>query len=298
MARAKVYLHWSATPYTWVQPGHYHTIVTGDGKVHRLHDYNVDLHAHTWKRNTNSVGLACACMGGRDPWSTPPTDAQIQAMCKEVARIAKGWGWTAKDITVKNILTHAEAASNRDGRHPHENYGPKAWGGTGERWDFMVLQKNGPDDGGDQLRSHIRSYLTSATGKTLSPGDGPLDNAKKTSLQARGSALDVLIDTNGVTWAKAGDLLERYDIPFDWNPQSRRILLGSADISPRYVEDQVDQNTGLPTFEMSLQNTQSPVILVGLIHNNQAWCRVLEFADELGITASFGPFVLHERLGG
>ncbi len=34
---ATIYLHWSATPYTWVRRGIYHTIVAGDGHLHRLH---------------------------------------------------------------------------------------------------------------------------------------------------------------------------------------------------------------------------------------------------------------------
>lgn len=146
MARPKIYLHWSATGYQWVQPGHYHTIVTGDGVVHRLHDYNIDLNAHTYKRNTNSIGLACACMGGADPWSTPPTSEQVEGICREVATIIKGWGWLESDISIKNILTHAEAASNKDGWIAHENYGPTAWGGDGTRWDLMCLERNGSDD--------------------------------------------------------------------------------------------------------------------------------------------------------
>jgi hypothetical protein len=34
---AKIYLHWTATAYDWIRPGHYHSIITGDGLVHRLH---------------------------------------------------------------------------------------------------------------------------------------------------------------------------------------------------------------------------------------------------------------------
>ena len=71
---ATIYLHWTATGYDWIRPGHYHSIITGDGRVHRLHSYGVDLPAHTWGRNSNSVALACACMGGQpDPWSQPPS---------------------------------------------------------------------------------------------------------------------------------------------------------------------------------------------------------------------------------
>ena len=65
-----IYLHWTATPYDWIRPGHYHSIISGDGRVHMLHDYNVDLPAHTYGRNRNSVALSCACMGGvPDPWT-------------------------------------------------------------------------------------------------------------------------------------------------------------------------------------------------------------------------------------
>ena len=41
-------------------------------------------------------------------------------------------------------MTHAEAASNRDGRWMHENYGPVIWGGTGERWDLLQLEQKVP----------------------------------------------------------------------------------------------------------------------------------------------------------
>ena len=54
---ARIYLHWTATSYDWIRPGHYHSIITGDGLVHRLHSYSVDLPAHTWQRNSNSVAL-------------------------------------------------------------------------------------------------------------------------------------------------------------------------------------------------------------------------------------------------
>ena len=42
-----LYLHWTAALYDWICPGLYHSIISGDGHVHRLHDYNVDLPAHT-----------------------------------------------------------------------------------------------------------------------------------------------------------------------------------------------------------------------------------------------------------
>ena len=49
---------------------------------------------------------------------------------------------------------------------------------------------------------------------------------------------------------------------------------------------------------MTLQNGNAPVILRGILRDNRAWCRVLEFAEEFGISVSFKPFTLHERRGG
>jgi hypothetical protein len=131
---ATIYLHWSATPYTWLRSGLYHAVVAVDRRLHRLHSYTIDLNTHTWRRNSNAGAISCACMGGSpDPWTIPPTAAQIEAMCQEVAAVARSWNWGANAITIERVMTHAEAASNREGRVMHDNYGPAAWGGTGER---------------------------------------------------------------------------------------------------------------------------------------------------------------------
>ena len=84
---AVIYLHWTATGYDWIRPGHYHSIIGGDGRVHRLHAYSVDLPAHTYGRNRNCVALSCACMGGiPDPWTQPPTSAQPPASAPKPQR--------------------------------------------------------------------------------------------------------------------------------------------------------------------------------------------------------------------
>lgn len=303
---ATIYLHWSATPYTWVRSGVYHTIVAGDGHLHRLHSYTMDLNAHTWRRNSNAVAISCACMGGNpDPWTIPPTEAQLEAMCQEVAAVARSWNWRADEITIQRVMTHAEAAANRDGRLMHDNYGPVAWGGSGERWDFMQLRKDGPADGGEQLRRRIRALLDPAP-PAPAPATAPVTDAgppsllfrRKASMTARGTSLAVDIDANGTSWALAADLLDLYDIPFEWNPGQRRILIGSTDIAPTYREDGVQTSIGYPLFEMGLQGGNAPVILRGILRENRAWCRVLEFAQALGITAFFAPFALGERRGG
>ncbi len=155
-----IYLHWTAGGYDGVS-GNYHTTITGDGKINRTTPYdkfNVD---HTYSRNSNAVGLSVAAMGGKpDPWSVPVKSIQYQKMAEEAARIAKAWGWTSSDINIKNVMTHAEAGSNKDGGRRHDNYGPRAWGGTGERWDLYHLYKNDtPGSGGNKIRGMIKGMM-------------------------------------------------------------------------------------------------------------------------------------------
>jgi hypothetical protein len=145
----KIYLHWSATPYNFTNPGAYHTVVQGNGKIVRLTGYDQQT-AHTYRRNSDSVGIACACMGGIEWKDFPPTTIQVENMCREAAALAVSLGWKPKDINdlpnVNRILTHAEAAANRDFPEtlarfgtgvkdgdaiskglPHNNYGPSGW---------------------------------------------------------------------------------------------------------------------------------------------------------------------------
>jgi hypothetical protein len=51
-------------------------------------------------------------------------------------------------------------------------------------------------------------------------------------------------------------------------------------VVPLYLDDAVQASVGWP------------------LPNGRAWCRVLEFAEEFQITASFQPFALGERRGG
>ena len=297
---AVIYLHWTATGYDWIRPGHYHSIIGGDGRVHRLHAYSVDLPAHTYGRNRNSVALSCACMGGiPDPWTLPPTPAQLTSLCTEAAAIARSWGWQEGDISLQSVMTHAEAASNRDGRVMHDNYGPMIWGGSGERWDLLQLEKNGPSDGGEQLRQRIRALLRGDPSPTPA---APLVFKGETVIQARGADLAVQIDALGRSWALAADLLNRYEIPYVWDASLRRILIGALDVAPTYRDDAVQASVGWPLVELTLQTGNAPVILTGILRpgpsGDRAWCRVVEFAEEFGISVSYEPLVLAERRGG
>lgn len=294
---ATIYLHWTATGYDWIRPGHYHSIIGGDGRVHRLHSYSVDLSAHTWQRNSNAVALTCSCMGGiPDPWTQPPTPHQLESLCAETAAVAKSWGWSPVDINITTVMTHAEAASNRDGRSMHDNYGPVIWGGTGERWDLLQLQRHGPSDGGEP----------SAGFNTTVDRPEPLLFRGYTTVKARGDDLSVQIDENGVSWALAADLLARYDIPYVWDASLQRLLVGALDVAPTYRVDAIQADVGWELFEMSLQTSNAPVILTGIMRPTndrpaqtaRAWCRLVEFAEEFGVSIAYNPVVLGERRGG
>ena len=302
---AVIYLHWTATGYDWIRPGHYHSIIGGDGRVHRLHAYSVDLPAHTSGRNHNSVALSCVCMGGiPDPWTQPSTPAQLNSLCAEAAAIARSWDWQDADISLQSVMTHAEAASNRDGGVMHDNYGPMIWGGTGERWDLLQLEKNGPSDGGEQLRQRIRALLRgdpSPTPSSPTPA-APLVFKGETVIQARGADLSVQIDALGCSWTIAADLLSRYEISYAWDASLRRILIGALDVAPTYRDDAVQASVGWPLVELTLQTGNAPVILTGILRpgpsGDRVWRRVVEFAEEFGISVSYDPLVVGERRGG
>ena len=99
-------------------------------------------------------------------------------MSEEAARIGKAWGWSPSDVTIKNVMTHGEAGSGRDGwlpavsKKPY-NYGPSIWGGDGSRWD---LDKLTPDqnigDGGPIMRDKIKGYMAKFHEGGEVPGTG------------------------------------------------------------------------------------------------------------------------------
>ena len=175
-----LYLHWTAGGYNSVV-GPYHTVFTGDGKKHRLVDYD-KTSGHTYNRNSNSIGLSLAAMGGgsnETNMAQAPTEAQLDAMATEAATIGKGMGWTAGDINIRNVMTHGEAGSNLDGRNAHENYGPSAWGGTGERWDLDKLRKGQKiGDGGPEMRSRIAAKLGTVSAPVKAQTGGQIELGK------------------------------------------------------------------------------------------------------------------------
>ena len=73
-------------------------------------------------------------------------------------------------------------------------------------------------------------------------------------------------------------------------------------MAPTYRDDAVQASEGWPLVELTLQIGNAPVILTGIIRSgasgDRAWCRVLEFAEEFGISLSYEPLVFVERRGG
>tara|TARA_Y100000022_G_scaffold49377_1_gene41806 strand:- start:2104 stop:4968 length:2865 start_codon:yes stop_codon:yes gene_type:complete len=168
----QIYLHWTATPYNW-KKGPYHTTIQGDGSAYRYRGY--DEHSnHTYYRNSNNVGISMAAMSGYNWDKFGPKNIQIENMAKEASNVALDWGWEPKHINIKRVMNHAEAASNKDGRAPHDNYGPTWWGGTGERSDLHKLSKNEADgSGGDKLRAMIKKYLARGEKYNIPSAGGP-----------------------------------------------------------------------------------------------------------------------------
>ena len=160
----KIYLHWTAGHYGQYYLNDYHVAIDYDGKIYVDSPLDEVL-AHTWKRNSGSVGITLACCVGAtsaDLGDEPPTAEQIEAMAQAIVAVADGLWLT---IDINHVMTHGEAADNEDGIEPHEEYGPKT---TVERWDLEYL---GTDEspcfepwatdgsrGGDVLRGKANFY--------------------------------------------------------------------------------------------------------------------------------------------
>lgn len=170
--KGKIFLHWNAATrndpegYT----DRYHAVFTGDGKRYKNpttpYSQFSTKEGHTAYRNTTGIGLAIAAMGGYDWSKNGPTNTQLNAMAKEAADIAKSWGYSKSMINVKNVMTHAEAGSGKDGLLPKgDNYGPTYWGGDGTKSDLHKLSKNDADgSGGDKIRNMIKSHMGGGVG--------------------------------------------------------------------------------------------------------------------------------------
>ncbi|HYZ15872.1 MAG TPA: N-acetylmuramoyl-L-alanine amidase [Candidatus Acidoferrum sp.] len=163
-------LHWTAGDYATVYPA-YHFVLAGADEVvvHHTHDLRENMRevykgpelpyaAHTRGRNSFSIGISIAGMRDATPFDFglyPLTEAQLDAMCRLSAGLARWYG-----IDVAAIRTHAEAAID-DGY-----FGA---GSDDLRWDIARLQPS-PDAltadeasaTGDWFRRRIADLLVPA----------------------------------------------------------------------------------------------------------------------------------------
>ena len=75
--------------------------------------------------------------------------------------------------------------------------------------------------------------------------------------------------------------------------------IGALDLARTFRDDVVQASVGWPLVELTLQTGNAPVILIGILRpgpsGDRAWCRVVEFAEEFGISVSYDPLVFGER---
>ena len=155
----KIYLHWTAGHYRQ-KFDDYHVNIDKDGRIFVSTDDLSEVLAHTWRRNSGSVGITLDCCAGAtsdDLGSEPPTLKQIESMAQCIQVVADALWLT---IDIKHVMTHGEAADNVDGLNTHEDYGPQS---TVERWDLQFL-------GTDESPEYTTDYDDPSTGGNVLRG--------------------------------------------------------------------------------------------------------------------------------
>ncbi|WP_251454807.1 peptidoglycan recognition protein family protein [Veillonella intestinalis] len=141
-----IYLHWTAGRYDQAF-GAYHINIDDVGNLWTDMDSLLDYKSHTWRRNSNSIGIALDCALGSSIDTNgnvrhqgfPPTDAQLDMMSKVVAKLCIELG---VPISSYRVMTHAEVADI-------DGYG--IYGDDPDmRWDLYGL--------GDSIRARAMEY--------------------------------------------------------------------------------------------------------------------------------------------
>jgi hypothetical protein len=323
----KIYLHWTAGSYTFVprdlSGNAYHAVVKGSGELVRVAGYDQRLN-HTYNRNADSVGIACACMGGGGFASLPPTRIQVENMCREVANLAVKLGWKASDIkdlpNVSRVMTHAEAGSNRDFDEtlarlatgvserrarqlglPHDNYGPgwhDGWPkGFVERIDFWQVQRGDTGGkGGDILRKMIRQFM----GEKQAPS--PIENSDPSDIFLNDTKIAqgrILPDNR--LYVKLVDIVKPLGIRLGkvQGGDHRFINLISDNFRPKFLADS-PLLQGFNTVDIYLNRPVDgsglpvgvfghPVepFMGGILIGQSTYILLGDFCNELGIAAAF-----------
>nr|WP_092074928.1 N-acetylmuramoyl-L-alanine amidase [Dendrosporobacter quercicolus]NSL49553.1 N-acetylmuramoyl-L-alanine amidase [Dendrosporobacter quercicolus DSM 1736]SDN22446.1 N-acetylmuramoyl-L-alanine amidase [Dendrosporobacter quercicolus] len=158
----KLYLHWTAGHYGQFFDS-YHINIDADGSVYVSANDLAAAKSHTYRRNSGAIGISLACAYNATTNNfglEPPTPAQIEAAAQVVAVLA-----AALDLTIdlQRVMTHAEAADNKDGLNP--GYGANGYpdGRHGpehscERWDLWFFPGVAPGEGGNVIRGKANWY--------------------------------------------------------------------------------------------------------------------------------------------
>lgn len=156
----KIYLHWTAGRYGQMYDD-YHLNIDQDGSIWASTDDFSETLAHTWHRNTASIGITLCCGYGattEDLGEYRPTVAQIDSMAQAIAVLAPALWLT---IDSDRVMTHGEAADNIDGLLPEgDEYGPN---NGCERWDLQFL-------GTDESPEWTTDYFDPRTGGNVIRG--------------------------------------------------------------------------------------------------------------------------------
>jgi len=118
----RIICHWTAGAHKAndTDLDHYHFVFEGDGTARKGH-YPISANAapirgkyaaHTYRCNTDSIGLSLACMTGAQPGKHgryPMTETQFLAMAKKAAELCKQYGIA---VGPKTVLWHAEVSKN------------------------------------------------------------------------------------------------------------------------------------------------------------------------------------------
>ena len=167
----KLYLHWTAGHYGQYFDD-YHLLVDDDGSIIATTDDLTEKLAHTYMRNTGSIGISmccCAFATTEDLGDEPPTDEMIDAMAQVIAVLCQE---LEIPCDMYYVMTHGEAADNVDGEEPCEPYGLL---NGAERWDLAFLgTPESPEfitdyederTGGNVLRRKANEYIAKWQGE-------------------------------------------------------------------------------------------------------------------------------------
>lgn len=163
----KVYCHWTGVGYDSINHPSYHVVIGKNGELY-VPAYDLTIKRdHTYMRNSHAIGIALACcgddsIGENNLGAEPPTKEQLNALAQVVAVACINIGIP---LDIQHVMTHAEAADNKDGLdlyyndytgYPNNTYGPDS---NVQRWDLLVLHAGDERwSGGDNIRGNARFY--------------------------------------------------------------------------------------------------------------------------------------------